>query len=215
MVKEKLLELINNENHFTIDKYVLRYAKESNLSLNDLILLIYLLNGKDKEIFNYKKILTDINFNEKELFDSISVLKEKKLLSIEMQKNESGILDEVINVKSFYEIMISNLINNNIDGNNKDDIFDIFESEFGRTLSPMEYDIINNWLESKISKELIIKALKEAVYNGVGNLRYIDKILYEWNKKGIKSVVDLENKNKKEENNKDSIYYEYDWLNEN
>lgn len=215
MVKEKLLELINNENHFTIDKYVLKYAKESNLSLNDLILLIYLLNGKDKEIFNYKKILNDIDFSEKELFDSISVLKEKKLLSIDMQKNESGILDEVINVKSFYEIMLSNLINNNIDDNNKDDIFDMFESEFGRTLSPMEYDIINSWLESKISKELIIMALKEAVYNGVGNLRYIDKILYEWNKKGIKSVVDLESKNKKEENNKDSIYYEYDWLNEN
>ena len=79
----------------------------------------------------------------------------------------------------------------------------------------MEYDIISNWLESKISKELIIMALKEAVYNGVGNLRYIDKILYEWNKKGIKNAVDLESKNKKEENAKDNIYYEYDWLNEN
>ena len=45
MVKEKLLELINNENHFTIDKFVLKYAKESKLTLNDLILLIYLLNG--------------------------------------------------------------------------------------------------------------------------------------------------------------------------
>ena len=198
MVKEKLLELINNENHFTIDKFVLKYAKESKLTLNDLILLIYLLNGK-----------------EKELFDSISTLKEKKLLSIEMQKNESGILDEVINVKSFYEIMISNLINNNVGDANKNDIFDIFESEFGRTLSPMEYDIINNWLESKIPKDLIVKALKEAVYNGVGNLRYIDKILYEWNKKGIKSINDLEDKNKKEDSNKDNIYYEYDWLNEN
>lgn len=215
MVKEKLLELINNENHFTIDKFVLKYAKESKLTLNDLILLIYLLNGKDNEIFNYKKILDDLNFNEKELFDSISTLKEKKLLSIEMQKNESGILDEVINVKSFYEIMISNLINNNVGDDNKNDIFDIFESEFGRTLSPMEYDIINNWLESKIPKDLIIKALKEAVYNGVGNLRYIDKILYEWNKKGIKSINDLEDKNKKEDSNKDNIYYEYDWLNEN
>ena len=215
MVKEKLLELISNENHFTIDKFVLKYAKESKLTLNDLILLIYLLNGKDNEIFNCKKILEDLDFNEKELFDSISTLKEKKLLSIEMQKNESGILDEVINVKSFYEIMISNLINNNVGDANKNDIFDIFESEFGRTLSPMEYDIINNWLESKIPKDLIVKALKEAVYNGVGNLRYIDKILYEWNKKGIKSINDLEDKNKKEDSNKDNIYYEDDWLNEN
>ena len=29
----------------------------------------------------------------------------------------------------------------------------------------------------KISKELIIEALKEATYNGVSNMRYIEKIL--------------------------------------
>ena len=94
------------------------------------------------------------------------------------------------------------------------DLFSTFEKEFGRSLSPMEYEIINSWLESKIDKELILSALKEAVFNGVNNLRYIDKILFEWNKKGIKKASDVKQSIKKEEEEKQENYYEYDWLNE-
>ena len=58
-------------------------------------------------------------------------------------------------------------------------------------------------------------ALKEAVYNGVTNLRYIDKILYEWKKKGIKSKEDIEKEraNFKKKSSKGEVF-DYDWLNE-
>ena len=95
-------------------------------------------------------------------------------------------------------------------------IFDIFEKEFGRTLSPMEYEIINAWRDSNILEETILLALKEAVYNGVNNLRYIDKILSEWNKKGIKTRADLDN-NRKQTNLQKNEYpqeVDYDWLND-
>ena len=78
----------------------------------------------------------------------------------------------------------------------------------------MEYEIINSWLEQGINRELILSALKEAVFNGVNNLRYVDKILYEWNKKGIKKVDEIKVSNKKIEDDKEDISYEYDWLNE-
>ena len=64
---------------------------------------------------------------------------------------------------------------------------------------PIEYEIIKAWLDSNISEELITEALKEATFNGVSNLRYIDKILYEWGKKGIKTKEDVE-KNKQKRN---------------
>ena len=75
----------------------------------------------------------------------------------------------------------------------KDDIYQVFEREFGRTLSTMDYEIINAWIDGGYSEELIIAALREAVYNGVTNLRYIDRILNEWNKKGIKAPEDIKN----------------------
>ena len=96
MLKSKLMEQLNNENHYTISKYVLVYAKKNKLDVNSLMLLIYFLNHKNKAIFNYKQIIDDLTFDEKELLESISILKDKKILTIEMEKNESGInmLDE-------------------------------------------------------------------------------------------------------------------------
>lgn len=215
MLKEKLMEQLRNDNHYTIPKYVLTYAKDLNLDMNSLILLIYLINNSNNPIFDYKGISKDINLNEEEFYNSITSLKEKKILSIEMVKNEAGILEEKINIDSFYDIIFSKMLEDKSTDEGNSDLFDLFEKEFGRTLSPMEYEIINSWVESKIDKGLIISALKEAVFNGVNNLRYIDKILYEWNKKGIKRTDDLDRKIKEEESKEDNTeLYEYDWLNE-
>ena len=84
-------------------------------------------------------------------------------------------------------------------------------------MSPIEYELINGWKENDFSDELITLALKEAVYNGVTNLRYIDKILYEWKKKGIRTKEQVEQsrvafKSKKEEKQE---LFDYDWLDDN
>ena len=208
------MQQINNENHYTVPNYVLLFAKEASLDANSLILLIYFLNQKNKDIFNYKKILNDLSFTEKELLESISVLKDKKILSISMEKNESGILEERVDISSFYDIVFSKFLEEEKERVNDSNLYSEFEKEFGRTLSPMEYEIINSWLESKISNDLILAALKEAVFNGVSNLRYIDKILFEWNKKGIKKPDDINKVKKDEEEDKNESFYEYDWLNE-
>ena len=89
---------------------------------------------------------------------------------------------------------------NEIDGSS---IFDLIEKEFGRTLGPIEIEIIKGWLENNFSEELIKEALKEATFNGVSNLRYIDKILYEWGKAGIKTSKDVDENRKKRNARKD------------
>ena len=59
MFRKKVLELINNDNHYVVDKCVLKCAKQMKLDINSFMLLIYLLNHPNKEIFDYKKILND------------------------------------------------------------------------------------------------------------------------------------------------------------
>ena len=83
----------------------------------------------------------------------------------------------------------------------------------------MEYEIINAWQENNINHETIVLALKEAVYNGVNNLRYIDRILSEWAKKGIKTQEDLDKEKeafmrKKSDSVKVVENTDYDWLND-
>ena len=55
-------------------------------------------------------------------------------------------------------------------------VINVFQDEFHRILTPMEKEIINDWAK-EYSEETIIGALKDAVFNGVSNLRYINKIL--------------------------------------
>lgn len=215
MHKNEFLDQLNNENHYTVSKYVLKYAKELGLDINSLILLIYFLNKPNKSVFDCNKIMEDLDFTSEELFDSISLLKDKNILLILMEKNDNDVLEEKVDISLFYEILFTKLLNNVKEEEKQKDLYDNFEKEFGRTLSPMEYEIINNWKEQKISNELILAALKEAVFNGVSNLRYIDKILYEWNKKGIKKESDISKNRKEKEESKKEDSFEYDWLNEN
>ena len=80
----------------------------------------------------------------------------------------------------------------------------------------MEYEIIGGWLDGEFTEEVVLLALKEAVYNGVFNLRYIDKILYEWKKKGIHSKEDMEREKKSfmERKQEPKELFDYDWLND-
>ena len=52
------------------------------------------------------------------------------------------------------------------------------------------------------------------MFNGVNNFRYIDRILFEWNKKGI-DTVDKISKYKKEFRKDTNVEVpDYDWLND-
>lgn len=69
------------------------------------------------------------------------------------------------------------------------DIFSIFENEFARPLTPMELETISGWLDQDSYKEeLILTALKEAVFAGKVHFRYIDRILLEWNRNRVFTV---------------------------
>ena len=67
------------------------------------------------------------------------------------------------------------------------------------------------------SEEILKLALKEATYNGVSNFRYIDRIIHEWNKKGIKTREDVLKNNEEFKRKKvapKQELFDYDWLNE-
>ena len=75
-----------------------------------------------------------------------------------------------------------------------------------------EIEIVKAWKESNYSDEIIKEAIKEAVFNHVINLKYIDKILYEWKKNNIKTVKDVENNRKKRSNKKEENFANWDLL---
>lgn len=68
-------------------------------------------------------------------------------------------------------------------------LFVIYEREFARPLSPMEMETISGWIDIyHYPEELILLALKEAVFSGKVHLRYIDRILLEWSRNRVTTV---------------------------
>ena len=189
-MNSSFLEQYVKAKDYVLRKELFPLIWEYKLNLEEVLLLIYFMN-EDVPTFDVEQInkITMISVNK--ILDSFTSLTNKGLISIDVIKENSGV-KEVVNLDPIYKCMIDGLMKNNkkVVNNN---IFEKFEKEFSRTLSPMEYEIINDWLDKNISEELILGALKEATYNGVNNLRYIDKIIYEWNKKGFKNMEDVNN----------------------
>ncbi|KIL40039.1 DNA replication protein DnaD [Gordoniibacillus kamchatkensis] len=68
-------------------------------------------------------------------------------------------------------------------------VFTIFENEFARPLTPMELETISAWLDKdNYKEELILAALKEAVFAGKLHFRYIDRILLEWSRNRVQTA---------------------------
>jgi len=212
---EKVIDVLKNRD-LVIPRILFMNYKDLNITNEELILIIYIVNEKNL-IFNAKKIGNDLKLSMGEVLTLINSLSSKDLISLEITTID-GVREEYIDVNKLYKKLAYFVINEEVDTKQVDNnIFDTFESEFGRTLSPIEYELITGWLDNGFSEELVICALKEAVYNGVSNLRYIDKILFEWKKKGIKNKEDVENDRKKFNRKKSEKVevFEYDWLNDN
>lgn len=107
------------------------------------------------------------------------------------------------------------------------DLFSTFEAEFGRPLSPMECEMLSNWIDRDIySGDLIVAALKEAVFAGKLHFRYIDRILLEWGRNQIRTPEEakefatrfrqqnLRRNLSQNSQNKKLTYPVYNWLEE-
>lgn len=210
-----LKKVLENKN-LVINSLFIGQVIKLSLSLNEFLILIYFDNLVNKE-FDIKQLINILKMNESEALTAFNQLIEKKLLAIVAEKNAAGKIIEKVNLEPFYALIVDDF---KLDSKQKDktDIFSIFEKEFGRPISSMEYEIINAWLDKNFTEEMILGALKEAIYNGVTSLRYIDKILYEWHRKGFKNMSEVEmhinNHNKKKALQEVKPLFDYNWLDE-
>ena len=198
-MKGSKLVSVFKQGHLVIPLFILQSYKKFNLKMDEFVFLMYLYNLGDSSIFNPGKFAEDLNMELAEVMEYIGNLTDKKLIRVEVIKNDKGLMEEVVLLDDFYNKLSLVTMDeiNQVSKSDNSDIFEIIEKEFGRTLSPIEYEIIKAWLDGGMSEELIKEAIKEATFNGVSNLRYIDKILYEWGKLGIKNVADVEANRKK------------------
>lgn len=201
-------------NNFVFNSFVLKEVYKYNLSLDEFILFVYFLNLSNP-IFNVDEISKSTGMCKDSILKAFNMLIEKKIIDLVTNKDKDGIIYEYISLDSFYKSVDDSILKNKSEVS-VDDIKGRIENDLSISCSKSDLEIIKAWINNGFTKETINEAINEAKINGLNSFRYLDKILYEWREKGIKSVDDESTylKKKSDENNNQKLF-DYDWLDEN
>lgn len=216
-MEERYMELLRDKMFF-IPSSVFRNMGKLGITGDEVLVLIFIINMGPRVLYDPEMISKGTGINRIRVLEVINGLISKGILAIVVKKNGSSKkMEEFISTDLFYEKMRGVLLGGTNRANGKreeqTDLFSMFEKEFGRTLSSMEYEIIRGWMSDDMPSDLVREALREATYNGVSNLRYIEKIILDWKKRGYKSVKDIERARERyKKKNGNGDVFDYNWL---
>lgn len=198
-----------------VPRILINNYKLLNITDEELIVIMVIMSYGDKVVYNPEAFAKEIGGSKRNIMKVIDNLCDKNILSLIIEKNNNKSY-EYISLDNLYEKLFNIVIDNDEKEEVDNSIFSVFENELGRTLSPMEYEKIKEWITSGNSSELISCALREAVMNGISNFNYIDRILDSWKKKGYKNREDiLKDKEKYQSKKSNKIdVFDTDWLND-
>ncbi|WP_117279957.1 DnaD domain-containing protein [Streptococcus intermedius] len=179
----------------------------------------YLQNTTSIEEISPNQIAESIGKSVAEVNRSMSNLTEKGLLqykTIVHNGEIEAVFDALPALERLDEIVGSHSTTvQTVPQNVLKDLVETFQQELGRLLTPFEIeDLTKTIQDDKTNPELVIAALREAVFNGKANWKYIQAILRNWRREGITTVSQVEAKREERETtNPQNITVSDDFLN--
>lgn len=160
-------------------------SKELGLSVQEVrTALKHLISTNEltSKSTNKYRIITVVNY---EMYQQVN-----KQPNIQLTDNQQSTNNQLTTIVEYKNNRIIDNIN----------IYSYIEQEFGRTLSPTEYEYISNWEDNEITRY----AVKNAVLNGAYNLKYINNTLENWKKKNLDTIQKIQKDEEDFKNRKQS-----------
>lgn len=186
-----------------IPSTLLFHFKEIFDSSDDFLVwqFFYLQNTTSLEEVAPRQIAENIGKTLTEVNRSMSHLTEKGLLqykTIELNGETEVIFDASPALEKLDEILAAKTGDQQpvkTAQNILKDLVDTFQQELGRLLTPFEIeDLTKTIQDDQTNPDLVKAALREAVFNGKANWKYIQAILRNWRREGITSLAQVEAK---------------------
>jgi DNA replication protein len=197
-MNNELFERWIQQGSLSIPKILLTHYRKVGLTDEECMLILQMHSFiEEGNVFPTPSVLSErMHIDVNKIASLLRVFIQKGFLSIEsFEDKERSVYAEKYSLLPLWKRLLGELGEQQHDERaaakkeRKENIFLMFEKEFGRPLSPMEIETVNIWLdEDGHDSELIAAALKEGVLSGKLNFRYIDRILFEWKKTGVKTV---------------------------
>ena len=204
-MKTSLLSWLQ-EGNLTIPAVLLTEYKNIGLNEYELILILQLFSfiEKGNDFPTPEELSSRMTISDIECTKMLRKLVQKGMISIKEGFSTDGIRFEKYSLDSLWERLVDHFLQNKKNDDvlrtqsEETDLYTCFEKEFGRPLSPYECETLAMWMDDDHHDPIIIKAgLREAVMSGKLNFRYIDRILFEWKKNGIKTIEQAKSQGRK------------------
>ncbi|PTQ56943.1 MAG: Chromosome replication initiation protein DnaD [Candidatus Carbobacillus altaicus] len=156
-----------------------------------------------------KKLSERMSMDERSVADLLQFLLDHRFIRITKNVNDYGRPSEAYDLTPFFEKLQSLTattpppasprpdVSKTIPSNAPDSpgsehtlqgLMQLLEKKLARPLSPIDSEIVLNWLDKdEYSLPLIEAALEEALLLGKNSIRYMDRLLFEWTKRGFTS----------------------------
>lgn len=190
--------------------FIKHFAK-LKLNSDEFVVIVYLLQhlNQSQPVSTIVSIADQLGWESDRLYATLNSLMDKNYLNIELVPNKEGKQTDHYTLRPLFEALDADLHNKK----EKDletvseqtisthmtqekelkQLISLFEKEFGRVLSNLELETINTWVhKDHYAIELITAALKEAILRQAYNLKYIDRILLNWQNLNIKTVEEAQ-----------------------
>ena len=213
MTDASLLQHYLQAGETNISNLLLHHYKELGMTTSQFVLYLQFKSYQDRGIMNpdVRTIAKNLGTKERQVFEQLHQMMINHLVEQKMRKMEDGKEDAIYD----FSLLINKLalLNENDQAvtvkventNNRVETFNQLEAEFGRPLSSMELQIVNDWLDKDNYSAIMIKlALRQAVMNSALNLQYMDRILQSWDRQGLRTERDINEHEKRFEQRKEA-----------
>lgn len=187
----------------SVPNVLLENYKKLSLNEQEMMLLLHIYSYSQKGILfpSFEELSNRMSITASECAGCVKKLLQKQVVEIE-QGSQTGY--ESYSLEPLWNKLVA-LFESEARGQSvqqamteEKDLYSLFEEEFGRPLSSIECETLALWIDQDGHSPSVIKAaLREAVLSMKLNFRYIDRILFEWKKQGIKTVEQAREQGKK------------------
>lgn len=195
----------------TLQNGLIAYYPQLQITDAELILIIQLeaFFQRGEQFPTSEKIAANTNLSINDIATLIQNLIDRKYLTIDQTTDQQGRIGNRYNLNGLYSklddfiqknIMVKNqnspqstpVVSDSLENNPLNKLSRQFEIEFGRYLSPIEREEIASWLNlDHYSPEIIGMALREAVLSQAYSLKYVDRILLNWQRHNLKTPAEV------------------------
>lgn len=187
--------------HVVLPNLLVQHLGQLKMTSSEFVLYVGLLSAQEQGIDfpGMPELAEQLGLTQGEIFALLQSLIEKHFIALNTTQVPGQPQQDHYDLTPVYdrlEQIITREQQNQVQAQKQaaqTDLFDQFQVEFSRMLSPLEIETIDDWLHKDgYSVELILLALKEAVLNQALSLKYIDRVLLSWEKKNIRTKADVQ-----------------------